>query len=159
MARYVRPAAHRAYAWLRARPFLAALLVLAIPVVIGFARLETVADQAHDAAADAELAAAGAEEAIATVEAEATARAREACQSRRDTIVVLRDLVEVSYAGGGLGPIFSSTPGFEDLSPDLRAYLLELERRLNTAPPDDAETAKDRALAVLVLPDCDTDTT
>lgn len=148
MVRIVRPAAHRAYLWLRARPFLTALLVLALLVIPGFVRLEQVAGDAKDAAHDAERA-------VEVAESEAAARAVEACQSRRDTILVLRNLVEVAYAGGGgLGPIFTTSPGFDDLSPDLRAYLAELERRLNTPPPTDADDAKARALAVLVVPDC-----
>jgi hypothetical protein len=96
-------------------------------------------DKAHDAAE--------------AVEAETERSTTEACNSRRDTIIVLRGLVQLRSETGGGGVDLTGVEGFDDLSLELQIYLSNLEAMLNASPPPN-EGFVDRALERLPVPDC-----
>lgn len=139
----------RAGVWLNGHPLTACLVLVLVIAVPGYFRVEAIAD---DATAAAEQATDTADD----LEAESARSDLEACQSRADTITVVRQLVTVAYAGGGpAGPFFTSIPGFESLSPEMRYVLTELDKRIAAGGNGGgSEAAKQRALEVLVVPDC-----
>jgi hypothetical protein len=134
------PPLRRAGVWLNGRPLTTALLVVLVVAVPGYLRVETIAADTAALAEDLEL--------------EAARSALDACESRRTTIVIVRQLVEVSYSGDGVGALFTGADGFALLDPVERAYFTNLEEDLNAAGGGGNEAAKARALAVLEVPDC-----
>jgi hypothetical protein len=124
--------------WTQRHPLLTALVLVVVVAVPGFVRVERAADKAHAAA-----------EAVKAETARATA---EACHSRRDTIIVIRGLVELSAETGG-GVDLTGVDGFDDLSPDLQFYFSNLQAMLNATPPPD-QGFVDRALKRLPVPEC-----
>jgi hypothetical protein len=146
----IRRAARRAVAWCQARPFLTALIVLGLIVVPGLIRVEAIANEANDAADAAARAAKAAVVNAEALEREAARSDRVACESRRDTVLVLRELVEVSYAGAGLN--LTGLTGFADLPESVQRFFANLEAR----PSSSSTERRDQALAVLEVPVCPT---
>jgi hypothetical protein len=144
----IRRAARRAVDWCQARPFLTALIVLGLIVVPGLIRVEAIANEANDAADAAARAAKAAVVNAEALEREAARSDRVACESRRDTVLVLRELVEVSYSGGLR---LTAAPGFAELPASVQRFFANLE----TSSAGSTER-RDQALAVLEVPVCPT---
>jgi hypothetical protein len=125
--------------WVDVHPWSAALILIVCITGPGYWRIEQAIDKAHDAAE--------------AVEVETVRSTAEACNSRRDTIIVLRGLVQLRSETGGGGVDLTGVEGFADLSPDLQFYLTNLEALLNASPPPN-EGFVDRALERLPVPDC-----
>ena len=124
--------------WTQQHPLLTALLLVVVVAVPGYLRLEYAIGEAQDAAV--------------AVAAETERAQLESCESRRDRVMVLRQLVELT-AETGADVHFGKVPGFDELEPELRTYLLALEAQLNAGPPPDRDFVN-QALELLVVPDC-----
>jgi hypothetical protein len=125
--------------WVDRHPLMTSLLLVVAVAVPGFLRVEYAADKALEAAA--------------AVKAETVRATAEACHSRRDTIIVLRGLVELTAETDSGGVRLTAIDGFDELPADMRFYLSNLEALLNASPPPD-QGFVDRALERLPVPDC-----
>jgi hypothetical protein len=124
--------------WTFRHPLLTALLLVVAVAVPGFVRVEHAADEARRAAI--------------AVEAETERATAQACNSRRDIIIILRGLVAESEASGRSVDL-TAVEGFDELSLDMQLYLTNLEALLNASPPP-GEGYVDRALKRIPIPDC-----
>lgn len=75
----------------------------------------------------------------------------QACEDRRDSKLILRELVELSDDGRG-GFNLTGIESFNDLDPATQKYLSDLEAASKTAP-NPSKFVKD-ALALLDIPEC-----
>ena len=126
--------------WANRHPLVTNLIITLLVVVPGYLRIEQAAEEARDAAS--------------AVEVESARSTLEACHSRRDTIIVLRGLVELTSETSGGGSVdLTAVDGFDDLSADVRFYMANLNALINASPPSDSGFV-DRALERLPIPDC-----
>lgn len=75
----------------------------------------------------------------------------QACDDRRDNVVILRELVDLSDDGRG-GMNLTGLPSFQELSPETQRYLRDLETAANQSPRPSSFVKN--ALALLEVPDC-----
>lgn len=147
----------------RARPFTSALLVMLLAVVPGTWRLEMLnartsesAELALAASTKAERASVEAKKVAADLVQEAVRADQVSCGQRRDTIIILRQLIELTRATGGALAL-TQVPGFDQLTPATQTYLRNLEAASKASrAAGDPEGFYQQALALLVVPDCPT---
>lgn len=136
---------------------LAAYIVIACAAAFGLWRVESTADEAHDAAARAEATA------IAFEEAEVRQDAED-CANRNQTKDALRGVINAaigenrssSGGGGSLDP--SVIPGFADLDPEDQVFWMNVLRAISGGGDDgDNTNSTERLIAYrdsLVNEDC-----
>lgn len=129
--------------WTKRRPLLAALVIVLVVAVPGYAMLGQAIDDANAAAETAE----STSRALAAFVVE---QAATTCREREVSRSILRRLVELSDDGTGLD--LDAVPSFEDLPSSVKIYLLDLERR-SQASPEPSRFVTD-ALELLETVDC-----
>lgn len=125
------------------RPLLAALVIVLVVAVPGYAMLGQAIDDANAAAEKAETTS-------RALAAFVISQAETTCHERQDFREVLRSLVELSDDGTGLD--LDAVPSFENLPETVKTYLRELEARSQQAP-EPSRFVRD-ALELLDTVDC-----
>lgn len=113
--------------WANRHPLLTNLVITLLVVVPGYLRIEGIIDDQHEII-------------------------DQACDDRRDTVLVLRALVDLSDDDDGRLNL-TTIPSFQDLSPEMQRYLTDLENAANQSPRP-SEFVKN-ALALLDVPECE----
>lgn len=131
--------------WVRRHVLLTNLIILVLVAGPGYLRLETAID-------DAESAASAAADNARDLEDFVIESALRACEQRHDIIIILRQLVELTDAGGGTGDL-TQIDGFDRLTPELQTYLRNLVA--SAAGSDEPSRFVRDALALLIVPTCE----